>query len=262
MKKLQLIAVRSQQDEILRELMLLGCVEVTNPEELPDSLPDSLRRAPCGKASAWRNDLLTLQNALRQLNVYAPWKKGLLTPLPEVAAETVLDESELENDLKIAERILSLDVRIRAIAGEESRERAAIEALSPWREMELPLECTGTKTCSLTLGTLPGSLLLADAQAAAAEVTEEAEIIEINADKSSRWVTVVCVREKKDDVLRAIRPLGFTPLSMVGLSGTARENIEASGKKLQELAREKEELISLVSAEAVTRPALQLGVDT
>ena len=164
--------------------------------------------------------------------------------------------------MKIAERILSLDVRIRAIAGEESRERAAIEALSPWREMELPLECTGTKTCSLTLGTLPGSLLLADAQAAAAEVTEEAEIIEINADKSSRWVTVVCVREKKDDVLRAIRPLGFTPLSMVGLSGTARENIEASGKKLQELAREKEELISLVSAEAVNRPALQLGVDT
>lgn len=262
MKKLQLIAVRSQRNEILRELMLLGCVEVTNPEELPEKLLGALKRAPRGEASKWRNDLVTLQNALRQLNVYAPWKKGLLTPLPEVDAEAVLDESALENDLKIAERILSLDVRIRAIAGEESRERAAIEALTPWKGMELPLECTGTKTCSLTLGTVPGTLQLADLQAAAAEVTEEAEITQINADKANRWLTVVCVREKKDELLRAIRLMGFTPLSLFGFNGTPRENIELSANKLESLAREKEELVSLLAAEAENRQALQLGVDT
>ena len=31
MKKLRLIAARSQRDALLRELMLLGCVEVSDP---------------------------------------------------------------------------------------------------------------------------------------------------------------------------------------------------------------------------------------
>ena len=74
MKKLQLIAVRSQRDEILRELMLLGCVEVTDPDDMPENeLLQTLSRAPKGEASKWKSDLVTLQNALRQLNRYAPW---------------------------------------------------------------------------------------------------------------------------------------------------------------------------------------------
>ena len=32
MKKLQLMVVRQQKDELLRDLMLLGCVEVTDPD--------------------------------------------------------------------------------------------------------------------------------------------------------------------------------------------------------------------------------------
>jgi V/A-type H+-transporting ATPase subunit I len=41
MKKLQLAAVQSQRDEILRELMLLGCVEISEPCAAPD--PSCLR---------------------------------------------------------------------------------------------------------------------------------------------------------------------------------------------------------------------------
>ena len=32
MKKLQLMVVRQQKDELLRDLTLLGCVEVTDPD--------------------------------------------------------------------------------------------------------------------------------------------------------------------------------------------------------------------------------------
>ena len=263
MKKLRLIAVRSQRDEILRELMLLGCVEVTDPDDVPENeLLQKLSRSPRGEAARWRSELVTLQNALRQLNRYAPWKKGLLTPLPVVDVNKVLDESALENDLKIAERILALDVRIRAIAGEESRERAAIEAMTPWMGMDLPLECTGTKTCSLQLGTLPASVAVETVLAAAQEVTDEVEITQINADKSNRWVTLVCVRDKTDEVARAIRPLGFTALTMTGMKGTPRQNVENAKVRLTELAKEKGDLVAQVAAEAEHRSALQLGVDT
>ena len=33
MKKLRLLAIKSQRDEILRQLLLAGCVEVTEPEK-------------------------------------------------------------------------------------------------------------------------------------------------------------------------------------------------------------------------------------
>ena len=36
MKKLRLIGVHSQKEELLRELMLLGCVEVSDPANRPD----------------------------------------------------------------------------------------------------------------------------------------------------------------------------------------------------------------------------------
>ena len=36
MKKLRLLAVRAQQEELLRELMVLGCVHLSDPEPLLD----------------------------------------------------------------------------------------------------------------------------------------------------------------------------------------------------------------------------------
>ena len=36
MKKLRLIALRSEREQILRDLMLLGCVEVSEPTEKPE----------------------------------------------------------------------------------------------------------------------------------------------------------------------------------------------------------------------------------
>ena len=68
MKKLRLIGVHSQKEELLRELMLLGCVEVSDPAGRPDrkGLAEALgtdnnrQRAaaagqarPCQKGSAY-----------------------------------------------------------------------------------------------------------------------------------------------------------------------------------------------------------------
>ena len=48
MKKLRLIGVHSQKEELLRELMLLGCVEVSDPAGRPDreELAAFLRKTP------------------------------------------------------------------------------------------------------------------------------------------------------------------------------------------------------------------------
>ena len=55
MKKLRLIAVRSQQEEILRELMLLGCVEISSPAEEPAEELRHLSRSSGGGAGRGRH---------------------------------------------------------------------------------------------------------------------------------------------------------------------------------------------------------------
>ena len=96
MKKLRLMAVRSARDELLRELLRRGCVEVSEPAELQDEAFASLLRREDGALMAARSRQQTLQQALDILNRYAPAKPPLLSPKPEVAGETLLDEQTLE----------------------------------------------------------------------------------------------------------------------------------------------------------------------
>ena len=263
MKKLRLIAARSQREELLRELMLLGCVEVSEPAAEPeDEQLRSLRRTGGAETAGYRSRQSALLNALRLLDRYAPEKKGLLTPLPEVSRSALLDESALAKDEEIAKGILALDEQIRRLAAEESRERSAMEAMAPWESFDIPLEKLGTETCLVTLGTLPAAVTMSEAETEISSVTEEAWIQEISSDKTLRWVALMTFRDKVEEVLTVLRPRGFSQVSFTGVKGTPAECRARSAKRLEELAAKKEELSGKLAAEAVHRRALQLGSDT
>ena len=262
MKKLRLIAARSQRDELLRELMLLGCVEVSEPAEEPEEEAlRALRRTGGQETAALRSDQNRLLSALRLLDKYAPAKKGLLTPLPEVELARLLDESALERNKAEAEHILSLDEQIRRAAAEESRERSAVEAMTPWKRLDVPLDAMGTETCIMTLGTLPASLTMSEAEAIVASVTEEAWLQEISSDKSMRWVALMTFRSRMEAVLTALRPRGFSAVNLAG-TDTPAGCIAKSEQKLRALAEEKEKLTAALAAESPHREELQLGADT
>ncbi len=263
MKKLRLIAVRSQREEILRELLLLGCVEIREPPaELPEDAPACLRRADGTEAAPCRAERAKLLNALRVLDRYAPEKKGLLTPRPEVELATLLDESALAEDLRRTSAILELDEEVRRISAEESRERAAREALLPWQSLDMPLEQTGTERCSVTLGTLPAAAEIVAAQEALAAAAPEAELLEISADTTAHFLLLLVWREEAEAALTALRPLGWSAANLTGLRGTPEANLRAGAKRLDDLAVRKSQLAGEIVAHASCREALQLGVDT
>ena len=159
MKKLRLIGVHSQKEELLRELMLLGCVEVSDPAGRPDREElAAFRRPDGGKVWQKRSEQTTIVNALRLLDKHAPAKKGLLTPKPEVECAKLLDESALAADLALAGEILSLDAEARSLLTRASRERASAEAMTPWTALNVPLERMETQSCEMQLGTLPAAV--------------------------------------------------------------------------------------------------------
>ena len=82
MKKLRLLAVSSQRDELLRDLMILGCVEVS---ETSAKLDDPEWAAIAHKEETdlvqRRNDHAELALGLKTLDKYAPAKTKPFSPL-------------------------------------------------------------------------------------------------------------------------------------------------------------------------------------
>ena len=261
MKKLRLIAVRSQREAILQDLMLLGCVEVSEIGSEPKE--EMLRTLTPGSGEAAmerRAEQTKILNALKVLDQYAPYKRGLLEPRPEVDRDRFLDEQELKNDLAAADRILAMDGEIRGITARESRERANLESLQPWKNLDLPLECRGTKTCDLLLGAVPASVTAMEAEGALAELA--ADVTEVPYDSATdRYLAVLYRRELRDEVLAALRSVNFSQISLGNTIGTARDNIGLTEKRLAALAEEKAAKISELAAEGVNRVALQTGAD-
>ena len=93
MKKLRLMVVRRQKDELLRDLMLLGCVQISEPDALlADAEAAAVLRQESGNVTEVRSELTRLTAALKLLDKYAPVKSKLLSSRPEVTEADFLDD--------------------------------------------------------------------------------------------------------------------------------------------------------------------------
>ena len=262
MRKLRLIGVRSQQEKLLRDLMLLGCVQINAAEAPPENLREKLKLGGTAQLAAKRQQQQKLQSALNVLDEYAKAKKGLLTPLPEIELSTVLDETSLPAKLERAEIILGLNEKINRLNVEENRILAAREALVPWAELALPLDRLSTETAYVNFGLFPAAQKLYEVEAALAEAAEEAKLFAISADKSNRYCLVIASNGQMDAALQALRPYGWSNVNMGSYGGTAKENISAFDRQLLELEKEREGVTAELGSMGAERFGLQLAVDT
>ena len=262
MKRLRLMLVRSQKEELLRELAKLGCVQVTEiQEELQEQENQGLVHRESSELTALKSRQATLDRALQLLESYAPAKTPLLSAKPVQESDAFLETQGLQQALELAAAIGEREDRIRRIGAEESRQRSLIESLRPWESLDLPLETEGTERSALVLGSFSNRIPLSEVEAALAEAAEEAELFPVSQDKSQRYVLLLAAKEQLPAAQESLRSFGFSAASLSGCSGTAREGIAAAEKTLQELAAEKETLSGEIAAEAPHRDELKLAFD-
>lgn len=262
MKKLRLIAVRSQRDGLLKELMRLGCVEIREPEEmLADPETAALFKTETGLLATARTEQAELERGLNILERYVPAKMPLLAARPLAAEAAVLDEAALEADLLLAERIVSLDENIRRCEARESQLRGSIESLRPWESLDFPLESGGTKTVAALLGSLGGDKSLDELADAAEAVSGDVQIIRASSDAQQHCVLVLCMKSEREEMLRGLQEAGFVPAVFPDLKGTARQNIRSLEKELKAVSERKASLMAELCANAASREELKLGAD-
>ena len=256
MKKLQLMVARSQKDSLLDELTRLGCVQISDMDEIPGGL-----HGESGAVTEAKTEQTAFLSALKVLDRYAPAKSKLLAPKPEISEEVFMSNEGYESEAQTAEYIVQLEQKLRSIAGEESRLRAVIEAMTPWTSLDMPLQTTGTGYTSVFLGTLPKESDTALADAALAEKAPEAELFVVSSDEVQHYAVLVCAKDMQEAALDAVREFGFAQTSISNTEGTAAENIAASEKGLAELAQQKKATEAEIVENASRRDAIKLCAD-
>ena len=262
MKRLRLMLVRSQKEELLKELARLGCVQVSEiSEEVQEQESEGLVRREGSELSKLKSQQATLERAVELLKLYAPEKTPLLSAKPEVEAKLLLEEDGLEDALALAAQVNEREDRIRRIAAEESRERSLIESLTPWESLDLPLETEGTERCAVVLGSLSSRISLKDVETELSDAAEEAELFPVSQDKSQQYVLLLCAKEQLAAAQECLRNFGFGAVSLNGCTGTAKEGIAAAEDSLKALAEQKQALAGEIAAQAPHREELKLASD-
>ena len=249
MKKIRFVALRDQQEAILKELMLLGCVQIEEPDEIRED-PEiaGLVRKESGDLPALRGALSRVNRAISLLERYAGKKKKMFSPVRDIAPEEYLDQGKLRESLDAAENLELLEDSLNRVMAEETRARLTEETLKAWRSVDWPLEKEGTESCAVLMGTFPAGVPFANAQDALREETEAAELLPVGEDKELRYVVLLCLRDERSAAVDALRPVGFSLPNFSGLTGTADENLLRVAREKKDLAEQnaslKEEIVS------------------
>jgi len=264
MKKLRLMVASSQREELLRELMLLGCVQVSQPPPEQEGEQSFLSRADVPYLLQLKTEQNTLAGSLSVLKKYAPEKGGigsLLSPLPEVTTEVLLDDRTKKDELETAGKIIALDDRIRKITVDRTARSVEIQGMQPWVPLDLPMEVSGTETSVVLRGTMPATADMAQVQAALAAEAEMAEIFNVSSDKSFHYMVLVSHREQLDKAQSVLRPLGFTVMNAGEFRGTPAQIIEEGEKAIEAWDAEEDSCREQLAAMGVHRQALKLRFD-
>ncbi len=244
MKRLRMVGMAGDREELLRKLQHMGCVEVVQPEaDQEDPVWSALTRPDTGGLAAAHEEKAQAERALEVLKRYAPAKGGLLDPKPGVPEGDFLSEERAERARQAAKAVNDLDRRLAAIHAEENKLDAQKDVLRPWMDLDLPLETGSTAQVTIQLGTLPANVPMNQAEGELQAIGELAQLTEVyNAERDFHYCMLVCHASQAEGVLEKLKALGWSRANLRDWTGTAAENL---GRLYQETKALREEAASI-----------------
>ena len=262
MKKLRICGVSEEQTQLIRQLQLLGSVEIGAPCALTDTQGVQVFCAGDGKsADALLRTSARLTSALETLKHYETKKGGLFAARPEKTIGELFSDEAYAAALDTAQAVLDAQDARSRLAAEKSRLTAVRESFVPWQQLPLPLETLGTQHTRILLGTVPAQTDLEALRAKVFEAADEVQLEQISADQQSLYLLVFVHKCAAEAVGAALREAGFALTTFDGVQGTAAENIRRTDEAIAACEQQDAEKLTELTALAAQKPALQLAFD-
>ena len=262
MKKLRICGVSEEQTQLIRQLQLLGSVEIGAPCALTDTQGVQVFCAGDGKsADALLRTSARLTSALETIKHYETKKGGLFAARPEKTIGELFSDEAYAAALDTAQAVLDAQDARSRLAAEKSRLTAVRESFVPWQQLPLPLETLGTQHTRILLGTVPAQTDLEALRAKVFEAADEVQLEQISADQQSLYLLVFVHKCAAEAVGAALREAGFALTTFDGVQGTAAENIRRTDEAIAACEQQDAEKLAELTALAAQKPALQLAFD-
>ena len=249
MSKLSVICLNSRKKKFIKELMDLGVVEISKPMSGSEEnvIPEGTFLANnSAEVSHLDAQIAAYGAAIDILDSYYDGKKSLFNTRKEVTEEDFIRNVEQNESYvkEIAEKISVLQKKINDNKAEINRLSILIKGLEPWRDFDLPLENTGTKTSTIFTGVVPIKTNTDNLLNAVLEEAPSAVIQKVSSDKIQNYLCFICLKEEKPKVLETLRQFSFTAVVLNDNSGTAAEAISKYEKTTARLNEEIELSVS------------------
>ena len=229
MQRINIFALQKHSKALLETLQRAGVVEI-EPLELSDSV--FYKEDSSSLCSGYLRNAALMRSAQEVLESYIKYKKSLFqslkgrTPISQEeyeccaakAIEVVKFAYELINNQK---RIIETKAKI--VAAENK-----IESLIPWEALDVPMTPQSTKTSRTVLGSFAEALDLETLRLRLAEILPDIELCDfeiISKDEKQTCVFVICRNECYDELMSALRKLGFS-LPAVSCKTSPKEAIK------------------------------------
>ena len=271
MKGLRLLAMRSDREALLELLQGMGCVEIDEPDQDPQTwqgllsqLGNQTLSRPDGQAlSQAREDLQAAQRALAVLKRHGDKGRGLLAPRPRLTRQQLFDGEE--QGKPAVQQVLEADRQLAALEAQHSKLLTQRAALAPWLELNIPLDTASTREMMVQFGTVTAGVELEQVQRAVEGASELAQLTQASVDRDVRYCLLVCHTSAQEEVLQALRDFGWSRMNLSGWTGTAKENDQRIARELeqneQESAQAEQQLAQLTSlAEPIRQAADRASV--
>ncbi len=260
MKKLRVIAMADQREALLKDLLHLGCVEISEPDgRLADPDWSALLERGSSRLAVTRGEISDVNAALAAIKKYGQVKDGLFVKRHPISEQEFLSAGTVETAKEASRKIGELLQDLARLQTEESRLENRRAGLLPWKALDMPLETEGTEHVLYRIGTFPGAADVAVIQTKLAG--EAAALFEISGDKQQKYVLLLCHKAEEDAVLEILRPHGFSVTAFQGVVGTAAENLQKLSEQLEENRKAQEETTEALVASAESREALRVYAD-
>ncbi|WP_312611937.1 V-type ATPase 116kDa subunit family protein [Oscillibacter sp.] len=262
MKKLRVVAMAEERDELLGELLRLGCVEISEPDgQLEDlTLSAPLARNACPLMDT-KGSVADVTTALGAIQRYAAVKDGMFIKRKPVKESEFHSADSAEQAKGTCEKINGLLAQLYNIQCDEGRAASQAAALTPWKDLDFPLETQDTAHVVFRMLVCPAAT---DVGALRAELVTEnlaAELYPVGADKTQQYLFLICHRADEAAAMEILRRASFSVVTFPDYIGTPAKNLEAIACCVEEARAQQERITDELAACGGARDALRLHSD-
>lgn len=261
MQKLTLIGFLADKESLLRDMMKKKCVQIEGPENIRDYESISeMTVAGVSQTYELEQDLAKFTSAIRAVSPYEE-KGGLFAKKEQTDFSVMLDQKLYETAVLLRDEINGIVKQIAEQKNASSRAQLQITALEPWKDLDLDLSVTQTRSTALMYLTAAADVNLEELEKDLLETSPLCYIHKVSSSSEMSCLLVLYHKDAQDAVMEVIKGFNTNRPDFASCKGTAAENISLLKNQIETSTQEIERLTEQLKAAAESAQLLKTGSD-